>query len=39
MTQEELQDFITTMDQFEIEEESDPMDKRGNEINREEEED
>lgn len=39
MTQNELQDFITTMDQFEIEEESDPMDKRGNEINREEEED
>ena len=39
MTQNELQDFITTLDQLEIEEEEDPMEKRGNEINREEEED
>ena len=39
MSQSELQDFISTMDQLEIEEEVDPMEKRGNEINREEEED
>lgn len=37
MTQEELQDFISTLDQFKIEEEEDPMEQRGNEINREEE--
>lgn len=37
MTQNELQDFITTLDQLEIEEEGDPMEKRGNEINREQE--
>jgi len=30
-----MQDFISTLDQFEIEEEEDPMDQRGNEINRE----
>lgn len=35
MTQGEMQDFISTLDQFEIEEEEDPMDQRGNEINRE----
>jgi hypothetical protein len=39
MTQGELQDFISTLDQLEIEEEEDPMEKRGNEINHEEEED
>ena len=39
MTQYELQDFITTIDQLKIEEELDPMEQRGNEINREEEED
>jgi len=37
MTQGEMQDFISTLDQFEIEEEEDPMDQRGNEINHEEE--
>jgi hypothetical protein len=35
MTQGEMQDFLSTLDQFEIEEEEDPMDQRGNEINRE----
>lgn len=35
MSQSELQDFIATMDQLKIEEEEDPMEKRGNEINRE----
>jgi hypothetical protein len=39
MSQNELQDFISTMDQLEIEEEVDPMEKRGNEITHEEEED
>lgn len=39
VTQNELQDFISTMDQLEIEEELDPMEKRGNEITHEEEED
>ncbi|MFM2316808.1 MAG: hypothetical protein RLZZ155_1140 [Bacteroidota bacterium] len=39
MTQSEMQDFISTMDQLEIEEEIDPMEKRGNEITHEEEED
>jgi len=40
MTQSELQDFISTLDQLEIqEEEEDPMEKRGNEINHEKEED
>ncbi len=37
MTQSEMQDFISTLDQFEIEQEVDPMDQRGNEINHEEE--
>jgi hypothetical protein len=37
MTQGALQDFISTLDQLEIEEEEDPMEKRGNEINHEEE--
>jgi hypothetical protein len=37
MTQEELQDFVSTLDQFKIEEEQDPMEQRGNEINHEEE--
>ena len=36
-TQSELQDFISTLEQFEIEEEKDPMEKRGNEIIHEEE--
>jgi hypothetical protein len=39
MTEIELQDFISTMDQLEIEEEIDPMEKAGNEITHEEEED
>lgn len=39
MTQSEMQDFIATLDQLKIEGEEDPIDTRGNEINREEEED
>jgi hypothetical protein len=39
MTQVELQNFITSIEQLEIEKEQDPMDQRGNEINREKEED
>ena len=35
MTQSELQEFISTLDQFELEKELDPMEKRGNEINHE----
>ena len=36
-TQNELQDFISTLDQLEIEEDKDSMEKRGNEIIHEEE--
>lgn len=37
MTQGELQDFISTLDQFKIKEEEDETEQRGNEINHEEE--
>ena len=37
MTQLELQDFLFTLDQLKIEEEVDPMEKRGNEITHEKE--